>query len=185
LGGAVLHCSALRHIALLFFALRCVVLHCAALRCTALHCAALRCTALHCAALLCAVPSFFTKLIPPLMSHSLTSETQNKLIFLPNNSIRHHHHHHHHTTVLLTDDPGKDDVNVNEMVFSIAMRALGISRDDIEKFRITMDVVTVVKKSFDGRWKKDGQPKFVYTCELGRMGVVLRLHCLRVAFAFS
>lgn len=26
--------------------------------------------------------------------------------------------------------------------------------------------ITVVRKSFDGRWKKAGQPKFVYTVDL-------------------
>lgn len=67
---------------------------------------------------------------------------------------------------LLADDPGKDDHSVNEGLFSEVMRYLGVKEDDIEKEKIDTSAITVVKKSFDGRWKKDGQPKFVYTVDV-------------------
>ena len=41
---------------------------------------------------------------------------------------------------------------------------LGISSDDF--LQVTEDSVKVVRKSFDGRWEKSGEPKFCYTCDI-------------------
>ena len=57
-------------------------------------------------------------------------------------------------------------MGTNEAIFSAVMKCLGIKQDDIRKEKIDMAAITVVKKSFDGRWKKDGQPKFVYTVDI-------------------
>lgn len=64
--------------------------------------------------------------------------------------------------VLLGADPGKDDYSVHDQLLVQLMKTLS-SRDDVS---VRKDQVTIVRKSFDGRWKKVGQPKFVYTCDV-------------------
>lgn len=64
--------------------------------------------------------------------------------------------------VLLGADPGKDDYSVHDQLLVQLIKTLS-SRDDVS---VRKDQVTIVRKSFDGRWKKVGQPKFVYTCDV-------------------
>lgn len=60
-------------------------------------------------------------------------------------------------------DPGKNDVLPHSSLISAVIDALPLKRIP---FNITNEDVTVVKKAFDGRWKKSGQPKWVYTIDL-------------------
>ena len=67
--------------------------------------------------------------------------------------------------VPLNRDPGKDDCGVNEAVLSAVAAKLGLSckgpaAQQEQEQLLQLTDVTVVRKSFDGRWKKDGQPKF-------------------------
>jgi uncharacterized FAD-dependent dehydrogenase len=64
--------------------------------------------------------------------------------------------------VVLSNDPGKDDYSVHAELIEQLMKSLS-AKDDVS---IKKDQVTIVRKSFDGRWKKVGQPKFVYTCDI-------------------
>ena len=68
--------------------------------------------------------------------------------------------------VLLEDDPGKDSYVVHDKLLQNTLRMMGIS----ENFNSYIDSggvnVTIARKSFDGRWKKAGQPKFVYTVDV-------------------
>ena len=63
----------------------------------------------------------------------------------------------------LNQDPGKDDYRVHE-----ALRAAVTTRlKQCTKSLPTQELkLTVCKKSFDGRWKKSGQPRFIYTVDI-------------------
>jgi hypothetical protein len=60
-------------------------------------------------------------------------------------------------------DPGKNSVSTHDSLISSVMDELPIKRIP---FNITTEDITVVKKAFDGRWRKSGQPKWVYTVDL-------------------
>lgn len=93
--------------------------------------------------------------------------------------------------VLLADDPGKDSTGVHEALINSIAKDIKLSdkdrdalcaaalpdadagsgerRDEEEEEGGDGEAeygVTIVKKSFDGRWKKEGQPKFVYTVDV-------------------
>lgn len=59
--------------------------------------------------------------------------------------------------VPLSQDPGKDDFTVNKVLLDLVSTRLNITSNEMD---ILASDVTIVRKSFDGRWKKDGQPKF-------------------------
>ncbi|KAG5190617.1 hypothetical protein JKP88DRAFT_352619 [Tribonema minus] len=65
--------------------------------------------------------------------------------------------------VPLSRDPGKDDIGIHDAVLSAISTRLGM-RPDMPSL-LSADV-SIVRKSFDGRWKKDGEPKFVYTVDV-------------------
>lgn len=59
-------------------------------------------------------------------------------------------------------DPGKDHIGCHQELLTAVAKMIGL---DNNKSRLTESIVKVVKKSFDGRWKKTG-PKFVYTVDV-------------------
>jgi len=66
--------------------------------------------------------------------------------------------------VLLENDPGKDFSGIHPALVNATCHFLNIvSNDHIERLK---DKIVVVRKSFDGRWKKSGQPKFVYSVDV-------------------
>jgi uncharacterized FAD-dependent dehydrogenase len=62
--------------------------------------------------------------------------------------------------VPLDRDPGKEDWAIHEALLQAVAVRLGPKAADVQP------EVTILRKSFDGRWKKDGQPKFVYTVDV-------------------
>jgi FAD binding domain len=62
--------------------------------------------------------------------------------------------------VPLDRDPGKEDWAIHEALLQAVASRLG------PKAAEALPEVTILRKSFDGRWKKDGQPKFVYTVDV-------------------
>ena len=64
--------------------------------------------------------------------------------------------------VPLDQDPGKDDIGIHDNLLIAIGKQIGI---DI-KSNLLNSNFKVIKKSFDGRWKKSGQPKFVYTVDV-------------------
>jgi NADPH-dependent 2,4-dienoyl-CoA reductase/sulfur reductase-like enzyme len=62
--------------------------------------------------------------------------------------------------VPLDRDPGKEDWAVHETLLQAVAARLG------PKAAEALPEVTILRKSFDGRWKKDGHPKFVYTVDV-------------------
>lgn len=60
-------------------------------------------------------------------------------------------------------DPGKNSVSPHDPLISAVIDALPLKKIP---FNVTSEDVTVVKKAFDGRWRKTGQPKWVYTVDL-------------------
>jgi len=68
--------------------------------------------------------------------------------------------------VLLEDDPGKDNYSVHDKLLHNTLQMMGID-DNFNSYIDSGGVnVTIARKSFDGRWKKAGQPKFVYTVDV-------------------
>ncbi|KAJ1421184.1 hypothetical protein B484DRAFT_421242, partial [Ochromonadaceae sp. CCMP2298] len=63
--------------------------------------------------------------------------------------------------VTLDRDPGKDDTGPHSALYKAISRTIGLPLTKLEGMG-----VDVVKKSFDGRWKKAGQPKFIYTVDV-------------------
>lgn len=62
----------------------------------------------------------------------------------------------------LDRDPGKDDCDVHEALREAVLAKLRPAVKHLPKdFRLS-----VCKKSFDGRWKKSGQPRFIYTVDV-------------------
>ena len=61
----------------------------------------------------------------------------------------------------LDSDPGKDSVTPHDALIAKVQKTLRLSEN-----ALTNDSLVVVKKAFDGRWKKTGQPKFVYTVDV-------------------
>ena len=59
-------------------------------------------------------------------------------------------------------DPGKDHIGCHQELLTAVAKMIGL---DNNKSSLTESIVKVVKKSFDGRWKKTG-PKFVYTVDV-------------------
>lgn len=59
-------------------------------------------------------------------------------------------------------DPGKDHIGCHQELLTAVAKMIGL---DNNKNSLTESIVKVVKKSFDGRWKKTG-PKFVYTVDV-------------------
>jgi uncharacterized FAD-dependent dehydrogenase len=74
--------------------------------------------------------------------------------------------------VWLKDDPGKDNLALHSSLLNSLAKLLRLSKSDkaeLDKLLssgISLYEVDVVRKSFDGRWKKAGQPKFVYTLDV-------------------
>ena len=71
----------------------------------------------------------------------------------------------------LDQDPGKDSVSPHDALIDKVAKVLGIKSSNGTstthgKEFITLDSIKVIKKAFDGRWKKFGQPKFVYTVDI-------------------
>lgn len=71
----------------------------------------------------------------------------------------------------LDQDPGKDSVLPHDALIDKVAKVLGIKNSNGTstthgKEFITLDSIKVIKKAFDGRWKKFGQPKFVYTVDI-------------------
>eukprot|EP01035_Chromulina_nebulosa_P030545 gene30545-40595_t len=63
--------------------------------------------------------------------------------------------------VLLENDPGKDTTTLHTALVSAVATNLNTNVELLSSVNMT-----VVRKSFDGRWKKAGQPKFVYTVDV-------------------
>ena len=73
--------------------------------------------------------------------------------------------------VLLENDPGKDDISLHPGLVKAINSLLGVraNSDSVDKDKaviFTDENVKVVRKSFDGRRKKSGQSKFVYTVDV-------------------
>ena len=72
----------------------------------------------------------------------------------------------------LDQDPGKDSVLPHDALIDKVAKILGIKNSNGTsatthgKEFINMESIKVIKKAFDGRWKKFGQPKFVYTVDI-------------------
>jgi len=64
--------------------------------------------------------------------------------------------------VPLDKDPGKDDLEIHESLMKAIAKQLGTNK----VAKLEGCGVEIVKKSFDGRWKKLGQPKFTYTVDI-------------------
>lgn len=64
--------------------------------------------------------------------------------------------------VPLDQDPGKDDIEIHDNLLTAIGKQIGID----SKSTLLNSNCKVIKKSFDGRWKKSGQPKFVYTVDV-------------------
>ena len=62
--------------------------------------------------------------------------------------------------VLYENDPGKDSVVAHEKLMESIIQTLK-SRSSWKPTNLN-----IVKKAFDGRWKKFGQPKWVYTVDI-------------------
>lgn len=93
--------------------------------------------------------------------------------------------------VLLEDDPGKNDLMLHEAIVSSLAKLLRLSQAEKEALNAFVDrekscdnnedtfsdyKLEIIRKSFDGRWKKKGQPSFVYTVDVTLpMDVVKRL----------
>jgi len=58
-------------------------------------------------------------------------------------------------------DPGKDHIGCHLQLLTAIAKLIGLDN----KNSLSESTVKVVKKSFDGRWKKTG-PKFVYTVDV-------------------
>lgn len=82
--------------------------------------------------------------------------------------------------VPLDMDPGKDTVLSHDALVVKVAKVLRLATDrEKPHFKyLTVEAITVVKKSFDGRWKKSGQPKFVYTVDLDLRNDTE--HCVRI-----
>ena len=60
-------------------------------------------------------------------------------------------------------DPGKDDYSVHEALKAAVMAKLKQYTKSLPNHELK---IVICKKSFDGRWKKSGQPKFIYTVDV-------------------
>jgi uncharacterized FAD-dependent dehydrogenase len=73
--------------------------------------------------------------------------------------------------VLLENDPGKDDTGIHPSLLLAVANYLSIDKLTGSTIEALMDSggiesVEVVKKAFDPRRKRSGQPKFVYTVDV-------------------
>ena len=71
--------------------------------------------------------------------------------------------------VLLSDDPGKDDVSVHDNLYSNVLKELNLKSNSIKKVtssKLPIESIQIIRKSFDPRIKKSGQPRFVYTVDV-------------------
>lgn len=82
--------------------------------------------------------------------------------------------------VPLSEDPGKDDIGLHEALLETVAKTLKLAEKDQEALMRVLErgneddgidrkdefQVRVMRKSFDGRWKKFGQPQFVYTIDI-------------------
>ena len=66
-------------------------------------------------------------------------------------------------------DPGKDDYSVHEALKAAVMAKLKQYTKSLPNHEVN---IVICKKSFDGRWKKSGQPKFIYTVDVELPGNV-------------
>lgn len=64
--------------------------------------------------------------------------------------------------VLFDDDPGKDSYSVTPALLSSVVHSIGLKTPNA----LTENDVAIVRKAFDGRWKKVGQPKWSYTVDV-------------------
>lgn len=67
--------------------------------------------------------------------------------------------------VQLGNDEGKDSYIVNDHIVNATCRSLGIKMSELNSNGDDLKV-SIVRKSFDGRWKKMGKPTFVYTVDV-------------------
>jgi len=85
--------------------------------------------------------------------------------------------------VPLDSDPGKDDVGLHKALLERVAKLLKLDDKDKDSLLLQLDEdgdgdgddedqdtppfrAKVVRKAFDGRWKKNGQPQFVYTIDI-------------------
>ena len=70
--------------------------------------------------------------------------------------------------VLLENDPGKDDLSVHPSLLESLSKELKLSKADGDALKKVLTEkgsengeykINIVRKSFDGRWKKAGQPR--------------------------
>jgi uncharacterized FAD-dependent dehydrogenase len=76
----------------------------------------------------------------------------------------------------LADDPGKDDIGLHTALLEKLSKKLGLKDKDKDMLLNILSPenedgsggieVKVARKAFDARWKKLGQPKFVYTVDI-------------------
>lgn len=107
--------------------------------------------------------------------------------------------------VLYENDPGKSFLGLHEQLMNSTIRAIGLhkklafipekyldsdnttmssdvqlmSEIDKQRIREVLQNFKIIRKSFDGRWKKFGQPKFVYTIEITITGELSHLLYLK------
>lgn len=71
--------------------------------------------------------------------------------------------------VLLSDDPGKDDISVHDNLYNNVIKELNLKSNSIKKITpksLPIESIQLIRKSFDPRIKKSGQPRFVYTVDV-------------------
>jgi hypothetical protein len=71
--------------------------------------------------------------------------------------------------VLLSDDPGKDDISVHDNLYNNVIKELNLKSNSIKKItssKLPIESIQLIRKSFDPRIKKSGQPRFVYTVDV-------------------
>jgi len=71
------------------------------------------------------------------------------------------HYRLYNVEIPLDADPGKDSVTSHDALVTKVRKLLRVGEN-----AVTNASLAVVKKAFDGRWKKTGQPKFVYTVDV-------------------
>ena len=71
--------------------------------------------------------------------------------------------------VLLSDDPGKDDISLHDNLYNNVLKELNLKSNSIKKVtssKLPIESIQIIRKSFDPRIKKSGQPRFVYTVDV-------------------
>ena len=99
-----------------------------------------------------------------IVSHSSLFATESSQKKSPSNSQAKQTWRIYNIEVLHELDPGKNSVLPHEQLLD-SLKSV-ISPRDKNKVSLKIYDLTVVKKAFDGRWKKHGQPKWVYTVDI-------------------